>query len=1223
MGEVRPDQRRLFAERLAELLALSGLPLDRVADRANKRKREGEKWRVTTQRLSDWQSGRHLPHSEAAFGAVIWVLVRHCLTSSDHRVASPELLSERAWWRLLRSARSYSSLLAGGERGDVDASSSHMPHEMGTFPDTSRVSVDVPGLASTNRHRELRSRLESGRRVRAPQVGGGGSTDREAVTQVSPPLSARSAYLEQVRRIAPPEPPGLVGRQVELGELARFCLEQDSDPYAWWQADAWTGKSALLSTFVLRPPPELADRVRLVSFFITARLAAQDTRESFIQVLLEQLAWLLGEPLPPVLPEATQEAYLLELVSRAAGACSEMGGRLVLVVDGLDEDRGVTTGQGAHSIAGLLPADPPFGMRVIVAGRPNPPIPDDVPDWHPLRDRNIIRSLAASPYAGDLKRLSRQELRRQLVGSRAEQDVLGLLASARGGLSVADLAELAGIPLWEVEEVLHSAAGRTFTRRASRWAPGCGPETYLLGHEELQIAAEVYLGGDGLAAFRERLHAWAEAWRARGWPAGTPEYLLGGYFRLLQDLEDMPRLTTYAMDQARHDRMLDVTGGDVAAMAETRTVLDRIAAQDSPDLNAALGLACHRDHLANRNAHIPAGLPAVWAALGHLQRAEAFAASVADPVRRAWALARVAGALAKAGQHERSAIVFDQAEAVARSDSESIWGVWALARVAGEMAAAGQREEAAAICSHAETLAASFTDPGEMSWALALISAALATADQHERATELARSITDPYWRAEALAQVAGALAAAGQTEGATVAAAQAEATARSVADPDTRAEALAQIAAVLTVLGHHEQGNAIVRSITDPYRRAEAWVLVAWGLAVAGQYEQATVLAGTIVSPYLQSGALGRVAWELARAGQWERATAVADQGVKATRGVTDPYRQADALTRLAGALAEAGQFEQAAVVAAQAEAGARSAAHPYQRAGAMGQLAGALAGAGQYEQATAVACTVTSPDWRAQALAWVAEALAEAGQHEKAAEMAAEAQTAACSVKDPDTRAEALARVAGTLAALGLHDEATAAAAQAEAFAASITDSGARAWSLAWVAGALAEAGRHEQAAVITTRAETAARSTTDPRASAETLARVAGALAEAGQYEQAAAIAARAETAARSVTDPDTRAEALARVAVALATVGQNEHAVVIAGLAEAATNSVASPEMRAEILAQVAEVKATAGDVESGCRLAALACATGVWTTAVRPVLLLAPGSGSLVLGLLEV
>jgi hypothetical protein len=82
-----------------------------------------------------------------------------------------------------------------------------------------------------------------------------------------------------------------------------------------------------------------------------------------------------------VLPEATRDAYLLDLMARAAAACKEAGTRLVLVVDGLDEDRSVTTGPQAHSIVGSLPAEPPAGMRVIVAGRADPPVPDDVPDW--------------------------------------------------------------------------------------------------------------------------------------------------------------------------------------------------------------------------------------------------------------------------------------------------------------------------------------------------------------------------------------------------------------------------------------------------------------------------------------------------------------------------------------------------------------------------------------------------------------------------------------------------------------------------------------------------------------------------------------------------------------------------------------------------------------------------------------------------------------------------
>ena len=70
-------------------------------------------------------------------------------------------------------------------------------------------------------------------------------------------------------------------------------------------------------------------------------------------------------------------------------------------------------------------------------------------------------------------------------------------------------------------------------------------------------------------------------------------------------------MTGCAHDPARHDRMLDVTGGDTAALGEARIALDRIASQETPDLASALAIACQRDRLAARNANIPAGLPAV------------------------------------------------------------------------------------------------------------------------------------------------------------------------------------------------------------------------------------------------------------------------------------------------------------------------------------------------------------------------------------------------------------------------------------------------------------------------------------------------------------------------------------------------------------------------------------------------------------------------------------
>jgi hypothetical protein len=78
----------------------------------------------------------------------------------------------------------------------------------------------------------------------------------------------RSAYLEQVRRIAPPQ---LYGRDTELAELAAFCTEPGQGTYMWWRGPAWAGKSALMSWFVLHPPPG----VQVVSFFVTARLKAK------------------------------------------------------------------------------------------------------------------------------------------------------------------------------------------------------------------------------------------------------------------------------------------------------------------------------------------------------------------------------------------------------------------------------------------------------------------------------------------------------------------------------------------------------------------------------------------------------------------------------------------------------------------------------------------------------------------------------------------------------------------------------------------------------------------------------------------------------------------------------------------------------------------------------------------------------------------------------------
>lgn len=227
------------------------------------------------------------------------------------------------------------------------------------------------------------------------------------VVPAGPGWLLRSAYLEQVRDIAPDV---LIARDDELAEWAAFCAGTES--YAWWQAGPWAGKSALASWFVIHPPAG----VDIVSFFITGRLYGQADSDAFLDAMIEQLSALVstgGEPPPAAGARVGTWLHLLAVVSAQA---EERGRRLVVVVDGLDEDdAGAAPPRGRPSIASLLPRRPPPGARFLVTSRPDPGIPDDVPSGHPLRTC-IPRYLQVSWVAEDLKRLAKLELQSLLSG---------------------------------------------------------------------------------------------------------------------------------------------------------------------------------------------------------------------------------------------------------------------------------------------------------------------------------------------------------------------------------------------------------------------------------------------------------------------------------------------------------------------------------------------------------------------------------------------------------------------------------------------------------------------------------------------------------------------------------------------------------------------------------------------------------------------------------------
>jgi hypothetical protein len=514
-------------------------------------------------------------------------------------------------------------------------------------------------------------------------------------------------YRRQIERISSGPP---LDRDVELAELSRFCSGLDGS-YLWLRAPAWSGKTTLLSWFVLNPPPG----VRIVSFFITARLAVQNDRGAFVDTLLEQLLAMLGQPVP-YLTDATRDGHMLDLLAEAARVCRERGERFVLVVDGLDEDRGVVAGPGAHSIAALLPADLPAGMRVIVAGRPNPPLPDDVPVNHPLRNPAIVRTLTVSSHARAREYELTQDLHDLLAGPVVGQELVGLLIASGGGLGVGDMSELTGWSTRRVAEKLDTVTGRVFDRRETRWRRTDG---YLLGHEELHQAAVAELGPDRIETCRQRLRDWVEDYRRRGWPAQTPEYVLDGYVAMLTASGDLERAVRLVTDRARHDRLLALSGADAAALAQVEAVVRRLAEQDDPDLVALGRVVVHREHLVDRNAREPSELLPVWVALGRFDRAENLAATLtnndyADGHSSPHGNMRAAIALAmKAGQRDLACRLLDKAEELARNITR--WGPGIGVQ----------------------------PDPEGQEWTLAGLVATMQDLGQHDRADAVARALSD------------------------------------------------------------------------------------------------------------------------------------------------------------------------------------------------------------------------------------------------------------------------------------------------------------------------------------------------------------------------------------------------------------------------------------------------------------------------------------------------
>ncbi|MFG2863604.1 hypothetical protein [Streptomyces sioyaensis] len=966
------------------------------------------------------------------------------------------------------------------------------------------------------------------------------------------------------------------GRQAELDSMTRFALVGDDaeggQPYWRWLAPAWAGKTTLMAHFVLEHLPRIDASVDVLAFFIARRQAGQSDRTAFLMAMQRQLREYLDERELEILTVG----QFLDSLERAGEQAGRTGRRLLLVVDGLDEDTGPASAVDGYSIAALLPRTPPSGVRVIVAGRPNPPVPADVPDRHPLRDQSIDHVLGVSQAARATQVDAERDLRALINGDSAGRQIVGLTAAAGGGLSAADLAALVDPPHSprELELILGGSLGRSFQTRDAQWmADRAGPTSvYSFAHDVLLDTAADLLAHE-IDKYRQRLHAYANSWQQAGWPPGTPEWLLTGYPQLLRHSGDTPRMTALAIDQTRHERLWRTTGTDVEALAEIADAFTLQRAAQDPDILACARLARRREALGRASTSAPAPLILAWARIGQVRRALRMLQA-----RQGSGNGRLLLEVYAIGRHWPG--IEQLVGSSAREMTDSGGEEWLLADVAKAFAA-NRRASAAAA------LVGKMGDPEYRARALGGVARVLAEQGLAREATTLTEMITDPTVRVRALADTAKAAALPDVAR-------EAVSLAREIADPEHAAEALADAVGALAAAGLGAEAAAVARETTDPFWKSLALLHVGKTLARFGPVDEARALVGEIRelseatrkpgrrrkagdahAPFLWSsdlfwsvGSLPVMARAVAESGEADRAGEMVvvaaavqvagemaaagrtDAAVALVRTIDDPFWRVSSLANVARALVRDGRIVDAHDLIEECCTSLGSITHLPRREQAISGLAHLLASSGRMTQATNMVQGIASPSRRESAVITLATVLAEAGEADRASELVR-------TINDHNRGARALADLAGVLARAGRAQEAAALAREI------MYDS----WEVAALTGvAKAQVGNGgiTQATALFSEAAEVARNIGDPDRRASTLATLATAVARAGLTIQAVALV-------REITTPQWRTTGLAEVALVLAESGHTDAAVDLAGEATDAVRggATAHTDVRSQV------------------------------------------------------
>ena len=426
-------------------------------------------------------------------------------------------------------------------------------------------------------------------------------------------FNARSARLSRAKEAAPPK---LMERDKELALLAEISTKQSG--YHLFEADAYSGKSSLLAWFFMHHPEE----VITIGYFIFRYVGEQSDSDSFVRSLSKQLALLVGEELPDGKNNDFYIEKYEELLDRAIEFSSRENKKLVFIIDGIDEDMSIS--REKRSIVSLLPRQSNDNLTIILAKRPNPPLPSEpfLGRTHPVR-KSKVYALSRIKIVGELERRTFAELETIHSGGETKRSIASHLAVAGGYLTITDISALTGIEPFEIRTLFESPDGRVFIS-ANLVANPLEKQTqegYRFAHAKIQETVLNSISEERREKCLDNFDVWCDKYNQKGWKENAPYYLLTDYIRQLRDEFKWDRLVRLLTNEKYITLVLRKLWFYTLHMECFVESQSRLCSARKADLFNIASLQIQHGRLHYPARAIPMTLPAVIAKLGDKETA--------------------------------------------------------------------------------------------------------------------------------------------------------------------------------------------------------------------------------------------------------------------------------------------------------------------------------------------------------------------------------------------------------------------------------------------------------------------------------------------------------------------------------------------------------------------------------------------------------------------------